>query len=176
MAWICSATSPGFRPPYTGRAEAGADAHRRPKPNTHGAERVTHRCHEWTWWQRRDEVNGTVRSLQGQGRSIKGIIRTTGVSRQTVRRILAGTRDDLVQNRDLEATNNGSERALRPCAVYCKITNGFRQERSAHLYADIRSVIETARRRSVCAIDAIRLTLRGGLICTPWVVTTQRTL
>ncbi len=66
-----------------------------------------------------------------------------------------------VQNRDLEATNNGSERALRPCAVYRKITNGFRQEWGAHLYADIRSVIETARRRSVRAIDAIRLTLRG---------------
>ena len=66
-----------------------------------------------------------------------------------------------VQNRDLEATNNGSERALRPCAVYRKITNGFRQEWGAHLYADIRSVIETARRRAVRAIDAIRLTLKG---------------
>jgi len=30
-----------------------------------------------------------------------------------------------VTNRDLTATNNGSERALRPCAVYRKITNGF---------------------------------------------------
>ena len=66
-----------------------------------------------------------------------------------------------VQNRDLEATKNGSERALRPCAVYRKITNGFRQEWGAHLYVDIRSVIETARRRSVRAVDAIRLTLRG---------------
>ncbi len=66
-----------------------------------------------------------------------------------------------VQNRNLEATNNGSERALRPCAVYRKITNGFRQEWGAHLYADIRSVIETARRRSIRAIDAIRLTLKG---------------
>ncbi len=63
-----------------------------------------------------------------------------------------------VQHRDLEATNNGSERALRPCAVYRKITNGFRQEWGAHLYADIRSVIETARRRSISAINAIRLT------------------
>ena len=66
-----------------------------------------------------------------------------------------------VRNRDLEPTNNGSERALRPCAVYRKITNGFRQEWGAHLYADIRSVIETARRRSIRAIDAIRLTLKG---------------
>ena len=66
-----------------------------------------------------------------------------------------------VHNRALEATNNGSERALRPCAVYRKITNGFRQEWGAHLDADIRSVIETARRRSVRAINAIRPTLKG---------------
>ena len=66
-----------------------------------------------------------------------------------------------VQNRDLTATNNGSERALRPCAVYRKITNGFRSQWGAALYADIRSVVETARRRSIRAIDAIRLTLAG---------------
>jgi len=48
---------------------------------------------QWIGWQRRDEVNGMVRGLHGQGRSIKAIVRTTGVSRQTVRRILAGTRD-----------------------------------------------------------------------------------
>jgi transposase len=64
-----------------------------------------------------------------------------------------------VTNRDLTATNNGSERALRPCAVYRKITNGFRSEWGAALYADIRSVVETARRRSIRAIEAIRLTL-----------------
>jgi transposase len=63
--------------------------------------------------------------------------------------------------RELTATNNGSERALRPCAVYRKITNGFRSQWGAALYADIRSVIETARRRAVRAIDAIRLTLQG---------------
>src|SRR5271167_1509023 len=66
-----------------------------------------------------------------------------------------------VTNRDLTATNNGSERALRPCAVYRKITNGFRSQWGAALYADIRSVVETARRRSIRAIDAIRLTLGG---------------
>jgi len=66
-----------------------------------------------------------------------------------------------VTHRDIEATNNGSERALRPCAVYRKITNGFRSEWGAALYADIRSVVETGRRRAVRAIDAIRLTLDG---------------
>ncbi len=66
-----------------------------------------------------------------------------------------------VTHREIEATNNGSERALRPCAVYRKITNGFRSEWGAALYADIRSVVETGRRRAVRAIDAIRLTLDG---------------
>ena len=66
-----------------------------------------------------------------------------------------------VTNRSIEATNNASERALRPCAVYRKITNGFRSEWGAVLYATIRSVVETGRRRAIRAIDAIRLTLEG---------------
>jgi hypothetical protein len=50
---------------------------------------------------------------------------------------------------------------LRPCAVYRKITNGFRSQWGAALYADIGSVIETARRGAVRAFDAVRLTLQG---------------
>jgi len=61
-----------------------------------------------------------------------------------------------VTNRDLAATNNGSEQALRPAVTFRKITNGFRTEWGARHYADIRSVIETVRRR---AIGALRLTL-----------------
>lgn len=64
-------------------------------------------------------------------------------------------------NRAVPATNNGSERSLRPCAVFRKITNCFRSEWGAAFYADIRSVIETARRRGIGALDAIRLTLAG---------------
>ena len=64
-------------------------------------------------------------------------------------------------NRAIPPTNNGSERALRPCVTFRKITNGFRTEWGARLYADIRSVIETARRRAIGALEAIRLTLAG---------------
>jgi len=67
-----------------------------------------------------------------------------------------------VTDRRLTATNNGSERALRPAAIYRKVTNGFRSEWAAKLYADVRSVIETGRRRAIRAIDAIRLTLQGA--------------
>jgi transposase len=64
-----------------------------------------------------------------------------------------------VTNRALEATNNGSERALRPCVTFRKITGGFRTPWGADLYADIRSVLETARRRAIPPLQAIRLTL-----------------
>ena len=66
-----------------------------------------------------------------------------------------------VTRRDVPPTNNGSERALRPAVTFRKITNGFRTEWGARLYADIRSVLETARRRSIPALDTIRLTLAG---------------
>jgi len=66
-----------------------------------------------------------------------------------------------VTNRDIPPTNNGSERALRPCVTFRKVTNGFRTEWGVRLYADIRSVIETARRRAIGALEAIRLTLAG---------------
>lgn len=66
-----------------------------------------------------------------------------------------------VTNRALAATNNESERSLRPCVTFRKITNGFRTAWGATLYADIRSVIETARRRAIDPLNAIILTLNG---------------
>jgi transposase len=64
-----------------------------------------------------------------------------------------------VTNRDLPPTNNGSEQALRPCVIFRKVTNCFRSQWAADLYADIRSVVETGRRRAIGALQAIRLTL-----------------
>jgi transposase len=66
-----------------------------------------------------------------------------------------------VTNRNLPPTNNGSEQAIRPCVVFRKVTNCFRSEWGAKLYADIRSVLETARRRAINPLRAIRLTLNG---------------
>jgi transposase len=94
-------------------------------------------------------------------------LRPTAPAGAKMQRVIKKVRQHLfvfMTNRDLEPTNNGSERALRPCAVYRKITNGFRSEWGAELYADIRSVVETARRRGLRAIDAIRITLAGSPI------------
>jgi hypothetical protein len=66
-----------------------------------------------------------------------------------------------VTNRDVPPTNNGSERALRPCVIFRKITNCFRSHWGARLYADVRSVFETARRRGIALLHSIRLTLDG---------------
>ena len=66
-----------------------------------------------------------------------------------------------VTRRDLPPTNNGSEQAIRPLVVFRKVTNCFRSQWGAELYADIRSVLETARRRAVGPLQAIRLTLNG---------------
>ena len=66
-----------------------------------------------------------------------------------------------VTNRDLEPTNNGSERALRPCVTFRKVTGGFRTPEGAAFYADGRSVLETARRRLISPLQAIVLTLKG---------------
>jgi transposase len=64
-----------------------------------------------------------------------------------------------VTNRTVPPTNNGSEQALRPCVIFRKITNCFRSQWGAKLYADVRSVFETARRRGLPILQAIRLTL-----------------
>jgi transposase len=48
---------------------------------------------------------------------------------------------------DVPATNNASEQALRNSVIYRKVTGGFRTQAGAHLYANLISVLETARRQ-----------------------------
>jgi transposase len=91
-------------------------------------------------------------------------ITPTHAAGKKLQRVIKSCRRHLfvfLADRAVPPTNNGSEQALRPCVVFRKVTNCFRSEWGAHLYADIRSVIETARRRAVGALDAIRLTMDG---------------
>jgi transposase len=69
-----------------------------------------------------------------------------------------------MSNRGVPSTNNESERSLRPCVTYRKITNGFRSQWGAIQYADIRSAIETARRKSINPLKAIQNILAGPLL------------
>ena len=91
-------------------------------------------------------------------------IEPTGEQGQKLVRIIKKFRQNLfvfVTNRDVPPTNNSSEQALRPCVIFRKVTNCFRSEWGARLYADVRSVFETARRRGTPILQSIRLTLDG---------------
>jgi transposase len=91
-------------------------------------------------------------------------IEPNGKAAEKLQRIIKKYRQNLfvfVTNRAIPPTNNGSERALRPCVVFRKVTNCFRSVWGADLSASVRSVVETARRRGVRTLDAIRLTLDG---------------
>ena len=46
---------------------------------------------------------------------------------------------------EVEATNNGSERALRPSVIQRKVTNGYRAMWAAQAEADVRTTVDTAR-------------------------------
>jgi transposase len=68
---------------------------------------------------------------------------------------------------EVTADNNSSERELRPTATYRKVTGGFRSGWGADLFAAVRSVIGTAKRRGIDAYQAIRNTLRGHTALAP---------
>lgn len=64
------------------------------------------------------------------------------------------------------ATNNGSERDLRPSVVFRKVTNGFRSTWGADFFAAVRSVIDTGRRHALSPYDAIRKALAAEPLLT----------
>ena len=69
-----------------------------------------------------------------------------------------------LEHPDVPPDNNGSEREVRPTATYRKVTGGFRSTWAADLFANVRSVVETAARQGIDAYEAIRTVLRGGSV------------
>jgi len=65
------------------------------------------------------------------------------------------------------ADNNSSERELRPTATFRKVTGGFRSLSGANLFAAVRSIIGTAKRRGIDAYQAIVALLRGQSVLLP---------
>lgn len=59
-------------------------------------------------------------------------------------------------DRRVPATNNISEREIRPSVVFRKVTNGFRSDWGASVHAGYRSLTSTARLHAHTAIDAVR--------------------
>ena len=58
--------------------------------------------------------------------------------------------------RDVEPTNNVSERALRPSVIFRKVTNGFRSHWGAKVYADLRSIVATGRIKGRSPLASLR--------------------
>ena len=84
--------------------------------------------------------------------------------------VSVGSREKLLvfmTRRDVEPTNNSSERELRPSVIMRKVTGGFRSVWSAEAplrlgaesYADIRSIVATGRLNGRSPLDAIRAAL-----------------
>jgi transposase len=72
-----------------------------------------------------------------------------------------------VTHRDVPATNNECERALRPSVIFRKVTGGFRSQWGARTYADALSVIATGRLHGRSALQALRDALAGRPILIP---------
>ena len=60
---------------------------------------------------------------------------------------------------EVDVTNNGSERKLRPCVIQRKVTNGYRAMWAAQAEADVRTTIDTARLKAANPFEAILATL-----------------
>jgi transposase len=78
---------------------------------------------------------------------------------EKLRRRIARDREHLfvfITNRDVTATNNACERALRPSVIFRKVTNGFRSEWGAQTYAAFRSVVSTAKTNNRSVLDDLR--------------------
>ena len=76
--------------------------------------------------------------------------------------MIVDARDKLLlflKRRDIEPTNNASERALRPSVIFRKVTNGFRSAWGAKVYADICSIVATGRLAGRTALASIRAAL-----------------
>jgi transposase len=60
-----------------------------------------------------------------------------------------------LERADVPPTNNASEQALRNTVIYRKVTGGFRSDWAAELYANLISVLETARRQQQPLFDTL---------------------
>lgn len=66
-------------------------------------------------------------------------------------------------DRRVPATNNISEREIRPSVVFRKVTNGFRSDWGADVHAGYRSLTSTAKLNAQTAFDAIKAFAQNAL-------------
>jgi len=102
------------------------------------------------------------RALENQLADILGAATECDLARRLQAKI-GRARDQLLTFCDypgeVEATNNGSERRLRPCVIQRKVTNGYRAMWAAKAEADVRTTVDTARLRGANPFQTILDTL-----------------
>jgi transposase len=93
-----------------------------------------------------------------------------GEAAEKLRRRIARDREHLfvfITDREVHATNNVSERALRPSVIFRKVTNGFRSEWGAQTYAAFRSVVSTAKTNNRSVLEDLRRVLANASASRP---------
>lgn len=56
----------------------------------------------------------------------------------------------------IPATNNSSERAIRLSTIYRRVTGGFRSDWGKHLFAEVRSVVNTGQKKNLAPRESIK--------------------
>jgi transposase len=105
-----------------------------------------------------------VRTLERQLDRLLELEPTNAEGRHLRDAIIVDARDKLLvfmRHRDVEPTNNGSERKLRPSVIFRKVTGSFRSEWGPKLYADLCSIVATGRLHGRSPLAAIRGALTG---------------
>ena len=107
-------------------------------------------------------IKAHARKLKRELDSLLELEPTNAEGRHLRDAIIVKARDKLLvflTRRDVEPTNNGSERTLRPSVIFRKVTNGFRSEWGAKVYADLCSIVSTGRLNGRSPLAAIRAAL-----------------
>lgn len=111
--------------------------------------------------RRKNLATSTVRQycsrLRGALREVLNL-RPTALEGQKLLKRYQKIRDHLLyflEDETVPPTNNSSEQALRWSVVFRKVTNGFRSDWGAQLFAQVRSLVNTAKRHGISAFEAI---------------------
>jgi transposase len=103
-----------------------------------------------------------ARDLRRELEALLALRPTSGEGIKLKAAIEVDARDKLLvfmTRRDVEPTNNASERGLRPSVIFRKVTNGFRSVWGAKVYADLCSIVATGRLAGRSPLESLRTVL-----------------
>lgn len=110
------------------------------------------------------EYDRRVRRLESQLKALAKAQYEEPNAKRIARRLLKhqGELTAFLHDKDLDATNNAAERALRPAVVMRKITGGSRSKNGAKAWATLASLMKTAIQQNHRLLDTVRSMLAGA--------------